>query len=200
MVSESGASRFDAAYYKRYYEDPATRVAGRAYFDSLARFVVAYTGLLDLTVRSILDLGCGVGTLRRPLLKRLPKSTYTGVDLSPYVCDKFGWECGSVADYSSPHAFDLVICHDVVQYLHNKEANAAIRNLASLCGGVLYFSVLTREDYEENCDKARTDSQVHLRCADWYRTRLGRHFRNLGGGVYLNRDLDVAVYALEHLD
>ena len=65
---------------------------------------------------------------------------------------------------------------------------------------MLYFSVLTEEDYLENCDKSRTDSIVNLRAANWYRPKLSRYFRNLGGGAYASREVDVALYALEHLD
>ena len=32
----------------------------------------------------------------------------------------------------------------------------------------------------------------------WYRTRLARSFRACGGGVYLHRDADAVLYALEH--
>jgi hypothetical protein len=84
--------------------------------------------------------------------------------------------------------------------LSKAEASAAIKNLDTLCQGIVYFSVLTEEDWRDNCDKARTDSEVNLRSADWYRPKLKRHFRNLGGGAYLSRGADVALYALEHLD
>jgi 2-polyprenyl-3-methyl-5-hydroxy-6-metoxy-1,4-benzoquinol methylase len=192
--------RFDEDYYARFYEDRRTRVAGPVYFNGLARFIGAYIGLLEIRVRSILDLGCGIGTLKTPLLKHFPKASYTGVDTSSFACTKFGWELGSVSDYAPPDRFDLVVCHDVLQYLQSKDAGAAIKNLASLCRGALYFSVLTEEDWRENCDRSRTDSEVNLRPADWYRRKLRRAFRNLGGGVYMNREVDVALYALEHLD
>jgi len=191
---------FDKDYYARYYKDRNTRVAEPSYFDSLARFLAGYSELLGFKVRSIVDLGCGIGTLKKPLRKRFPKATYTGVDISAYACEKYGWELSSVSDYSPAQTFDLVICHDVVQYLGDKDAKSAIRNFSDLCVGMLYFSVLTEEDYLENCDKSRTDSMVSLRAADWYRPKLKRYFRNLGGGAYVSREVDVALYALEHLD
>ncbi|MFT4560666.1 MAG: 2-polyprenyl-3-methyl-5-hydroxy-6-metoxy-1,4-benzoquinol methylase [Gammaproteobacteria bacterium] len=192
--------KFDEAYYARYYGDRNTRVAEPSYFNNLARYLGAYTRLLGLKVGSIVDLGCGVGTLKLPLLGRFPKATYTGVDISEYACVTYGWERAAVSEYSSPEKFDLVVCHDVVQYLNDKEAKAAIKNFNSLCKDILYFSVLTEEDYVENCDQSRTDSAVNLRTTDWYRPKLQRYFRNLGGGVYLSRDSEIAIYALEHLD
>jgi SAM-dependent methyltransferase len=191
---------FNEDYYTRYYKDRKTRVAEPSYFDSLARFLAGYSELLGFRIRSIVDLGCGIGTLKKPLIKRFPKANYIGVDISPYACEKYGWELGSVSDYTAAQTFDLVVCHDVLQYLGDKDAKAAIKNFANLCSGVLYFSVLTEEDYLENCDKSRTDSTVNLRGADWYRPKLRRYFRNLGGGAYVSREVDVALYALEHLD
>ncbi|MFP6780069.1 MAG: class I SAM-dependent methyltransferase [Gammaproteobacteria bacterium] len=191
---------FNDTYYTRYYVDPKSRVAEPTYFENLARFIASYARLLDIRIRTIVDLGCGIGTLKKPLLKRFPKATYVGVDVSEYACEKYGWEHSTISDYWSPNEFDLVVCHDVVQYLEDQQAKAAIRNFDTLCGGLLYFSVLTEEDYLENCDKSRTDSAVHLRTAQWYRRRTKPLFRNLGGGVYIGRDSDVAVYALEHLD
>ena len=48
-------------------------------------------------------------------------------------------------------------------------ARRALNNLARLCRGMLYFTALTRKDWDENCDQSRTDSQVYLRTASWYR-------------------------------
>ncbi|MGR9089109.1 MAG: class I SAM-dependent methyltransferase [Gammaproteobacteria bacterium] len=193
------APTFDEAYYERYYIKRATRVAEPVYFANVARLIEAYCGLLEIDVRSVLDLGCGIGSLKKPLAKSFPKADYTGVDISPYVCAKYGWELAAVDDYRGDAA-DLVVCHDVVQYLPPGAAKAAIRNLAEHCNEVLFFSVLTREDWEGKCDKSRTDSDVYLRDASWYRSKLSRHFRNLGGGLYLSRSSEIAVYALEHLD
>lgn len=201
LPTESMSNRnFNEDYYARYYKDRKTRVAEPSYFDSLARFIAGYSELLGFKVRSIVDLGCGIGTLKKPLLKQFSKATYTGVDISAYACETYGWELSSVSDYKPAQNFDLVICHDVVQYLDDKDAKAAIKNFADLSAGILYFSVLTEEDYLENCDKSRTDSTVNLRTADWYRPKMSKYFRNLGGGAYVNREVDVALYALEHLD
>ena len=63
------ASRFsfDAAYYERFYLDPRTRVAGPDDVEIQARFLCSYLDYLKINVRSILDLGCGLGRLREPL-------------------------------------------------------------------------------------------------------------------------------------
>ncbi len=190
---------FDEAYYDRFYVKRATRVADSAYFTRIARFIKAYCDLLEVDVHSVLDLGSGIGTFKNPLAESFPQAAYTGVDISPYACARYGWEQAAVDEYRG-EAADLVVCHDVLQYLRPGAAKAAIRNLAEHCNEVLYFGVLTREDWELNCDKARTDSAVYLRDTSWYRSKLSRYFRNLGGGLYLNRESEIAVYSLDHFD
>jgi hypothetical protein len=59
--------------------------------------------------------------------------------------------------------------------------------------------VLTREDWDERCDRRRTDSAVHLRTADWYRRRFERHFVNTGGGLFLSSRSPAVPWELETL-
>ena len=80
------------------------------------------------------------------------------------------------------------------------DGRTAIERLAERCRGLLYFAALTREDWQRNCDQSRTDPNVHLRSTRWYTQRLGRAFRNLGGGLYVRRDAPVVVYSLHALD
>ncbi|MGH8270593.1 MAG: class I SAM-dependent methyltransferase, partial [Steroidobacteraceae bacterium] len=102
-----------------------------------------------------------------------------------------------IEDYRGTSLFDLVICYDVLQYLEVPAAARALGNLARLCRGVLYFSALTRRDWERNCDTSRTDSNVHLRSAEWYRLRLRRNFREIGTGFWLRRGAPLTVWELE---
>jgi len=83
---------------------------------------------------------------------------------------------GSLADWSAD-PFDLTICYDVLQYLDDRTAARAIVNLGKLTRGVLYLSALTARDWRDNCDRTRTDRNVHLRSADWYGRRLRRYFK-----------------------
>jgi len=103
----------------------------------------------------------------------------------------------SIEEYEVKRSYDLVICHDVLQYLDDKAAGRAIDKLASLSHRALLFGVLTREDWEHNCDQTLTDSNAHLRSTAWYRRRLGAHFRNAGGGLYIKRDASVVLFSLE---
>ena len=194
------SSRFDEGYYRRYYEDPRTRVAAPEEIRALADFVCGYLRYVDLPVRRVLDMGCGLGTWKAGIARHFPKAKYTGVERSEYLCRRFGWKRGSVDEFESPRPFDLVICQDVLQYLPERSARTAMDRLVASCRGALYFAALTKEDWEENCDQDLTDGSGYLRSGRWYRKRLKNDFLNAGGGLFVKRDAGVVLYALETLE
>jgi len=163
----------------------------------LGRFACAYASYLGFTVKRVLDAGCGLGHFRAPVRAAFPRARYVGLETSDYLCRRFGWVKGSLADYAPREPFDLVFCHDVLQYLDDRTAARALANLGRLTRGALYFSVLTAEDWRRNADRARTDSGVRLRSAAWYKSRLSRRFRHLGGGLLARRGCDPLLWALE---
>jgi SAM-dependent methyltransferase len=188
---------FGRDYYQRYYFDPRTAVASRREMRARARLIAALTEHAGLAVRRILEAGCGTGMLRAPLARLLPRARYTGLETSDYLCRRYGWERGSIETYRARVPFDLVICYDVLQYLDARSAQRSLANFARLCGGVLYFSALTRHDFEHNCDRTRTDPDVYLRSAHWYRARLRRQFREAGLGFWLRRGAPLTLWELE---
>jgi SAM-dependent methyltransferase len=189
---------FDAGFYRRHYRDPRTRVASRADALKLGRFICAYVDYLGFKVRRVLDAGCGLGHLRAAVRERFPRARYLGLETSAYLCRRYRWVRGSVVDYAPEEGFDLVFCHDVLQYLDDRAAARALGNLGRLTRGALYFSVLTAGDWRRNADRARTDSSVHLRPAAWYQARLARLFRPLGGGLLVRRGYEPLLWELEH--
>lgn len=190
---------FDEAYYRRHYEDPETRVYDADAIARTGEFVRAYLEHLDVSVERVLDLGCGLGLWRPVVESCFPDAEYEGVEVSEYLCDRFGWTRGSIADFKAPPA-DLVICQGVLQYLDAKDAARALKNLGRLCQGALYLEVLTAADWEHNVSQLRTDGDVYLREGQWYLDRLRPSFINAGGGVFVHRDAGAVLYELEHLD
>jgi SAM-dependent methyltransferase len=192
------SASFDRAYYERFYVDPKTRVSDRAQLDKLGDFVCAYLRYLELPLKRVLDLGCGIGHWRSVLERQFPSARYQGVEYSEYLCERYGWERGSAVDYRSRYAFDLVICQGVLPYLDPRPAKQALENLATLCKGALYLEAVTREDWEDGVvDKRRTDKKMQFRPAAFYRRALSPHFVNVGGGLWLSRRARVPTYALE---
>lgn len=190
---------FDKEYYDCFYGERRPLPEDAEETALLGDFVCAYLRYLGQPVRTVLDIGCGMGLWRAVIAKHFPRARYRGVELSRYLCRTHGWTHGSVVDFKARAPFDLVICNDALQYLSSAEATAAIDNLARLSRGALHFGVLTREDWEENCDPARTDGDVYLRSGAWYRRRLGKHFTNLGGGLFLRHDASAVIWELEKL-
>jgi 2-polyprenyl-3-methyl-5-hydroxy-6-metoxy-1,4-benzoquinol methylase len=188
---------FDQAYYKRYYYDARTAVTTRREMEVRARLIVALTEHVGVPSRRILDAGAGVGMLRSSLKRLTPKAEYVCLETSEYLCQRYGWEHGRIEDYRAAEPFDLLICYDVLQYLDAAAASRALVNFGRLCCGVLYFSALTKVDWEWNCDPERTDSDVHLRSALWYRRRLHRNFREIGAGFWLRRGAHAFTWELE---
>lgn len=194
--------RFDADYYRRFYGDPATRVADAAAVRTLAGFVAAYLRHLDVPVRTILDVGCGVGHWRTAARRLWPRARYHGVEYSEHLCRRHGWTRGSIVDLDplvafGRSAFDLVVCQGVLQYLDDEDAARALANLGRWTDGALYLEALTARDWRQNCDRARTDGAVHRRSATFYRNRLARRFVAAGGGVFVSRRAGVTLFELE---
>jgi len=199
-VPRSSPDRFDAGFYRRFYLDPRTRVVTRAEMARRADLIAAFVRHGEYPVRRILDVGCGLGLMRAPLLRHFPRASYTGVEASAYLCERYGWEQGSAATFASRRPFDLVVCYDVLQYLTTREAAAALRNLGQLCRGVLHFGVLTTEDWELYCDRSNTDRNVHIRPGAWYRRRLAPAFINAGSGMFVRRGAPIHLWELDQVE
>ena len=188
--------RFDAAYYERHYGDEESAVISREAVARLVRFVAGYLDYLDVPVRRVLDAGCGEGFWREPTLAHFPGAKYVGIEYSPVMCAKHGWERASLVDYRGRPA-DLVVCQGVLQYLSDEDAEAALRNLVRLAKGALYLEALTQWDWDNACDQELSDGEVWLRTGDWYRERLASAFIDAGGGVFVAKRAGVVFYELE---
>jgi 2-polyprenyl-3-methyl-5-hydroxy-6-metoxy-1,4-benzoquinol methylase len=188
---------FDKQYYQRFYTDPKTSVTSRSEMQRRAALIAAAVNYLDLPVRRILDAGCGLGLLRAPLLREFRRAAYTGLEMSQYLCQRYGWQQGTMQDWRTRQRFELVVCYDVMQYLTAKEAVLAIAKLALWCRGVLYFSALTREDWLYNCDQSRTDKVPGIRRGNWYRRELQKYFSPMGCGLWLRKDSPIVAWEMD---
>ncbi|MGE4329237.1 class I SAM-dependent methyltransferase [Diaphorobacter sp.] len=189
---------FDEAYYQRYYFDKKTRVVDPAHADRLGAFVCSYLQYLRVPVQRVLDMGCGIGLWQGMVARHLPGACYQGVEYSAYLCQRYGWQRGSVVDYAAPEPFDFVICQGVLPYLSAQDLRRALDNLGRLCRGALYLEAVTHEDYERGTiDEGLTDPRQHRHRAQTYRQGLERHFIDMGGGLWLSRQAQVPLFALE---
>jgi SAM-dependent methyltransferase len=188
---------FGREYFRKFYLSPATRVVTPREMRARALTIAAALVQADIPVRSILDAGCGVGLLKKSFAEVLPRARYTGLDVSEYLCRRYGWVRGSIVDHVPRQPSDLVVCYDVLQYLDDRDAARAIANLGRLTRAAVYVSALTLEDWRHNCDRRRTDRNVHLRSGEWYRRRLRRSFRYLGFGLWVRKNVIPVMWDLE---
>lgn len=189
---------FDEAYYQRYYFDKKTSVVDPAHAERLGAFVCNYLHYLRVPVARVLDMGCGIGLWRDMVARHLPGARYHGVEYSAYLCERFGWERGSVVDYQAGEPFDFVICQGVLPYLGTQDLRRALDNLGRLCRGALYLEAVAREDYERDIiDEDLTDPRLYRHRAALYRRGLEPHFIDMGGGLWLSRQAQVPLFALE---
>ncbi|BCN39004.1 hypothetical protein ALDI51_23230 [Alicycliphilus denitrificans] len=189
---------FDEAYYQRYYFDKKTSVVDPAHAERLGAFVCSYLHYLRVPVARVLDMGCGIGLWRDMVARHLPGARYHGVEYSAYLCERFGWERGSVVDYQAGEPFDFVICQGVLPYLGTQDLRRALDNLGRLCRGALYLEAVAREDYERDIiDEDLTDPRLYRHRAALYRRGLEPHFIDMGGGLWLSRQAQVPLFALE---
>ncbi len=189
---------FDEAYYQRYYFDKKTSVVDPQHMQRLGSFVFSYLKYLRLPVARVLDVGCGIGLWRDLLAQHFPQASYQGVEVSDYLCGRYGWTRGSVVDFASDAPFDLVICQGVLPYLSPADLQRALHNLGRLCQGALYLEAVTREDYEnDTIDETLTDPRLLRHRAQLYRRGLAAHFTQLGGGLWLSTRAEVPMFTLE---
>ena len=130
------------------------RVATRAAVERKARLVLGVAeALLLRPVRSVLDIGCGEATWRRPLLALRPGLEYTGLDSSEYVVARFGRSrnirrgtFGTLGTFHLGGPFDVIVCCDVLQYVPPRELGRGLRAVSALLGGVAYLEAYTTDD------------------------------------------------------
>ena len=83
--------RFDEAYYHRFYEDLKTRVVSSEEHAALGEFVFAFARWNKVELKSVLDIGAGIGLWKRWIEKNYPEIKYTGTEVSHAMCKKYGF-------------------------------------------------------------------------------------------------------------
>lgn len=196
-------TRFDRAYFDRWYRDPRRRVLDS---DEIARRSALVLSLaeyvLERRARSVLDVGCGEGNWRAPLLQRRPRLRYLGVDPSEYVVRRFGRRRNIVRGtaqtlHTLPRRgpFDVVIASGVLNFLSEKELGRAARALARLTNGVAFLELFTTADDVVGDTRGwRPRSAAHCR-----RVLKRAGFAQCGPHCYVARPRAATLAALERM-
>lgn len=190
--------RFDVSYYRRHYGGTGG-VHDRRRIAALATAVHSMCTWWGLPVRSVLDVGAGVGMWRDWYRANHPRVRVRSTDISEYACRRYGHEQRDIAHWRPDRPADLTICHGVLQYLADADAARAIEHLAAGTRSVLYLEVPTAHDLAHIVDPTSSDMAVHARSAAWYRRRLTAHFQQAGAGLWVRHGV-VHLYELERTE
>lgn len=202
-VGADGARwRYDRAYYRRWYHDPATRVKSAA---ELARTVALAVALaeyhLERPIRRVLDVGCGEGRWRAPLRRLRPRADYLGVDASEWAVARWGAhrnlkriDLAELGSLQLRRPVDLLVCNDVIQYVPDAVLEPALADFRRLCGGLMFVTAFCAEDQFIG---DRVGWQA--RPAVWYLERLAADgWCAIGSHAYIAPPLAERAAALEH--
>ena len=204
MRRSNPGKTYDQDYFQQWYRDaaaPGSEIGGAARLARKAGLAIATAEYhLERPVRSVLDIGCGEGAWRAPLLKLRPKLQYQGFDSSQYAITRFGARRNlhfarfGDFEYLRPCSpVDLLICSDVLHYLDTRELDRGLPALAELCGGVAFLETFTRSD--------GIDGDMHgfkRRTAAFYRQRFAAlGLTPLGSHLWLSPALTDGLAALE---
>lgn len=175
--------QFDAEYYRRFYTNPSTAVVTKAAARAEVKFVLAFCEHIGVEIRRFADVGAGTGWWAREFVRQYPRCEHVETyDASADAVRLYGHRKLSIEKLGGRPA-DLVVCRDVLRYVSDAHAAAAIRRLAKKCRGVLYLHVITSED---EVDEAASDMTGRFRPARWYLKRLAAAgFRNAGMGLFV---------------
>ena len=195
--SAKSSDPFDAKYYELYYESSRTRVHSAGEVCKLCTAVVSFVEWWQHPLDTVLDVGAGVGLWRDWFEKRRPSVVYRSTEYSAHACREYGHEQRDITKWRAKETFDLVICQGVLPYVDDAGAAKAIDNLAAMTRGFLYLEAITKKDLREVCDAGRTDVKVHERTGAWYRTRLSKHYIEVGCGLWCKKNAGVLFYELE---
>ena len=193
---------YDADYFKRWYQADQAGGAPRL-ARKVALAVASAEYYLERPIRSVLDIGCGEGAWRAPLLKLRPRVQYLGFDSSAYAIQRYGrsrnLHMAKVGDFAwlRPCApVDLLVCSDVMHYVPSRELRPALDGFAELTGGVAFLEAFSAEDEFDGDHEG-----FQARPARWYRSGLkNAGFTALGSHCWLSPALAGHAAALERAD
>jgi SAM-dependent methyltransferase len=179
---------YDRDYFDRWYRHGG--IGGRQRLARKVALAVATAEyMLERPLRTVLDVGCGEGAWRAPLLKLRPDADYRGFDSSQYAVTRYGRSRGLRLARFGDFALlrpcppvDLLVCSDVLHYLPTRELDRGLPGLAELCRGIAFLETFTRRD------AASGDEDGFIgRDGAFYRKRFeALGFRHIGAHCWLS--------------
>lgn len=129
---------------------PTYGAGGHQYRTLLEKLIV------DNRIISILDYGCGKGTLKKTLGRRFPFIAVQNYDPVTFPED--------------PHPAELVVCTDVLEHIEPECLESVLGHLKSLTTKVAFFSICTRA--AQKCLPDGRNAHLIIRPSSWWRKQL----------------------------
>jgi len=192
---------YDQHYFDHWYRNSSHSLGRSGLIARKAAFAVAMAEYyLGRPVRSVLDIGCGEGNWRAPLLKLRPKLDYRGVDSSEYAIARYGRTrnlalvgFGQLEHVRFDAPVDLLVCSDVLHYVPSAELNRGLSGFAELCTGLAFVDLYCKGDAITGDLRG-----FQMRTAGWYRKAFARAgFTACGSHGYLSPPLRREATSLE---
>ena len=193
------SKQYDAAYFQRWYR--GRQATPRAELARKVAMAVAIAEFyLQRPIRSVLDVGCGEGAWRAPLLKLRPRLRYHGLDASEYAVARYGRarsialaRFGQLEQLRPGPPVDLLVCSDVIHYVPTAELRRGLSGFEELCDGVAFLELYARGD------DIRGDKQGYIArpAASYRRWFREAGFVACGSHAYLSPNLHANAVALE---
>jgi len=151
------AKLYDRDYFDRWYRPPGVSTGAVARLkNKVALAVAACEYHLGRPLRSVLDIGCGEGAWRAPLLRLRPAVSYMGLDSSHYAVGRYGRSRNlrlvgfkQLAELRFESSVDLLVCSDVIHYLDTKTLRLGLSGFAELGHGMAFLDLFCRGDAAE---------------------------------------------------
>ena len=195
---------YDKAYFDKWYRHPSHRVKSATELRRQVEFVVRLAEwVLTRPIKSVLDVGCGEGNWRAPLLRMRPKLVYDGVDPSEYAVSRFGkrrgLQLGGIQDLDAlplRDGYDLVVCCGMLNYVPIASLRSGLAQVARRTGGVAYLELFTQSDVFEG----DTNWPAPRLAAEYRRMIRAAGFTSIGMHGYVPTAHRHHVSALERID
>ncbi len=175
---------FDQRYWREQYAEPAT-IDGIGNVRDHSRYVSAFFNLEGVEVRSLIDLGFGLGHLLREMRRTFKPRLVHGIEPSEYAFKKLRlpgarlWQQDLLdwaRDEKKERIYDLALCNSVLQYLSEKELKEVLPVLARR-SRFLYLTVPTDVEYQrQKCELDFVDPWAKVRTREQYLKLLRPHF------------------------
>jgi SAM-dependent methyltransferase len=194
--------QYDREYFDKWYRDPRHAVSSRQVLARKVALAVAVAEYyLCRPLRDVLDVGCGEGVWRKPLLALRPELDYLGLDSSEYAVARYGRSrnirlatFGQLGELRFDRTFDLIVCSDVIHYVASAELRRGLRGIAEMLDGVAFLELFTSVDAPDG------DKHGFLaRSPQWYRGAFAEAgLIACGSHCYVGPRLGGGLSALEH--